>query len=72
MEGVITALTDQFPAQLRAPFRKKLFVGAFCITNFFLGLPMVTRGLHSPVPPLASQPDLGFDWSRLGQEASTG
>ena len=47
VEGVVTALTDQFPNQLRKGNRKKIFVGVLCLINFFLALPMVTKaGQH--------------------------
>lgn len=41
VEGVILALTDQFPNTLRK--RKEIFVGVMCVCGFFLGLPMVCQ-----------------------------
>lgn len=43
VEGVVTALSDQFPNYLRRGNRKKIFVAILCVANFLLALPMVTR-----------------------------
>jgi solute carrier family 6 GABA transporter-like protein 1 len=41
VEGVVLALTDQFPNTLRK--HKELFVGTMCVAGFLLGLPMVCQ-----------------------------
>ena len=40
VEGVITALADQFPILLR---KKKIFVAVMCLVCGLLALPMVTQ-----------------------------
>ncbi|ESO93868.1 hypothetical protein LOTGIDRAFT_209410 [Lottia gigantea] len=44
VEGVVTAVVDQYPALLRVGYRKELFILGVCILNFFIGLSMVTNG----------------------------
>ncbi|XP_077990965.1 sodium-dependent proline transporter-like [Glandiceps talaboti] len=42
IEGICSAIIDMFPRLLRK--RKTLFILGFCIAQFLLGLPLVTRG----------------------------
>lgn len=44
VEGVISAVVDQWPNLLRRGYRKEIFIGIVCILNFFIGLSMVSRG----------------------------
>ncbi|XP_061163730.1 sodium- and chloride-dependent taurine transporter-like isoform X2 [Saccostrea echinata] len=44
VEGVISAVVDQWPNLLRRGYRKEIFIGIVCICNFFIGLSMVSRG----------------------------
>lgn len=44
VEGVITAVVDQWPDVLRKGYRREIFIGCVCILNFFVGIPMVMNG----------------------------
>lgn len=44
VEGVISAVVDQWPNLLRRGYRKEIFIGIVCVCNFFIGLSMVSRG----------------------------
>ncbi|XP_055959006.1 sodium- and chloride-dependent taurine transporter isoform X1 [Patella vulgata] len=44
VEGVVTAVVDQYPDFLRKGYRKEMFIGFICVLNFFVGLSMVTNG----------------------------
>jgi len=52
VEGVVTAIVDQYPKVLRRGHRKELFIGFVCCLQFLVGLPMVcpvsrrTSGFH--------------------------
>jgi len=41
VEGVVTAIVDQFPEILRKGYRREVFIGFVCIVQFLVGLPMV-------------------------------
>lgn len=43
VEGVITAVVDQWPTFLRRGYRRELFAAFVCVLNFLLGLSMVTN-----------------------------
>ncbi|WAR01043.1 S6A13-like protein [Mya arenaria] len=44
VEGVVTAVVDQFPGFLRKGHRREVFIGCVCILQFLVGLPMVCPG----------------------------
>ncbi|VDI79921.1 solute carrier family 6 (neurotransmitter transporter, GABA) member 6/8/11/12/13 [Mytilus galloprovincialis] len=44
VEGVVTAVVDQWPGYLRKGYRREVFIGCICILNFFVGIPMVMNG----------------------------
>ncbi|KAK3099818.1 hypothetical protein FSP39_010251 [Pinctada imbricata] len=44
VEGVITAVVDQWPTYIRRGYRKEIFIGIVCVINFFIGLSMVCPG----------------------------
>ncbi|XP_046331790.1 sodium- and chloride-dependent GABA transporter 2-like [Haliotis rufescens] len=44
VEGVITAVVDQYPKYLRKGYRKEIFIGIVCFLSFLIGLSMVTNG----------------------------
>ncbi|XP_033647228.1 sodium- and chloride-dependent GABA transporter 2-like [Asterias rubens] len=44
VEGLITALVDIFPRQLRGKYRRELFTLFICVMTFFAGLIFVTNG----------------------------
>ena len=44
VEGVITAVVDQWPGFLRKGYRREVFIGCVCILSFFVGIPMVMNG----------------------------
>ncbi|KAF0295127.1 Sodium- and chloride-dependent GABA transporter 1 [Amphibalanus amphitrite] len=44
MEGLITAIVDEFPFVLRRPGRKEVFIAVYCFLSFLMGLSMVTQG----------------------------
>lgn len=43
VEGVISAVVDQWPNLLRRGYRKEIFIGVVCVFNFLIGLSMVSR-----------------------------
>ncbi|CAD5120615.1 DgyrCDS9172 [Dimorphilus gyrociliatus] len=44
VEGVVTAVVDQFPHLLRVGRRKEIFIAVICFFSYLVGLSMVTRG----------------------------
>ncbi|KAL5011348.1 hypothetical protein ScPMuIL_009899 [Solemya velum] len=44
VEGVITAIVDQWPHILRVGHRREMFIAVVCFISFLVGLPMVTNG----------------------------
>lgn len=44
VEGVVTAIVDQFPGYLRRGYRREVFIGFVCVLQFLVGLPMVCPG----------------------------
>lgn len=44
MEGLITAVVDEFPHVLRRPGRKEVFIAVYCVVSFLIGITMVTQG----------------------------
>ncbi|XP_021362201.1 sodium- and chloride-dependent taurine transporter-like [Mizuhopecten yessoensis] len=44
VEGVVTAIVDQFPNYLRKGYRKEIFIGFVCFLSYLVGLTMVTEG----------------------------
>ncbi|XP_060602808.1 sodium- and chloride-dependent taurine transporter-like [Ruditapes philippinarum] len=44
VEGVVTAIVDQFPQYLRRGHRREVFIGFVCVLQFLVGLPMVCPG----------------------------
>lgn len=44
VEGVVTAIVDQFPGYLRKGHRKEMFIAVVCVFQFLVGLPMVCPG----------------------------
>lgn len=43
VEGVITAVVDQWPEFLRKGYRREIFIGFVCFLCFLVGIPMVTN-----------------------------
>ena len=57
MEGLITAIVDEFPFVLRRPGRKEVFIAIYCVFSFLIGLSMVTQvrdGTESNYGPVYS------------------
>ncbi|XP_033744015.1 sodium- and chloride-dependent GABA transporter 2-like [Pecten maximus] len=44
VEGVVTAIVDQWPNYLRQGYRKEVFIGCVCAVSYLVGLSMVTEG----------------------------
>ncbi len=44
VEGFVTAIMDQFEVHLRFRYAREIISGIVCLTNFLLGLVMVTNG----------------------------
>ncbi|XP_060062612.1 sodium- and chloride-dependent taurine transporter-like [Ylistrum balloti] len=44
VEGVVTAIVDQWPNYLRKGYRKEVFIGCVCAVSYLVGLSMVTEG----------------------------
>ena len=43
MEGLITAIVDEFPHVLRQRGKREIFIAIYCIISFLVGIFMVTE-----------------------------
>ena len=43
MEGLITAIVDEFPHILRRRGNREIFIAIYCFISFLVGISMVTQ-----------------------------
>ena len=43
MEGLITAIVDEFPHILRRRGNREIFIAIYCLISFLVGISMVTE-----------------------------